>query len=111
MVIITFLLSPIIIYLIEGSYQKEIILDLKIMSIVVLIGGLNYYYGILGLVAMNYKKKFSTYVLITGIFNIIVSISLVYLLEDIGASLAFILSETLLLILIYNKIHCIKRII
>ena len=41
--LVLFLFSPVIIFLIKGNYEQYIILDLKIMTIVVFIGGLNYY--------------------------------------------------------------------
>ena len=99
-VFLTFILSPFIIYLIKGDYETNIILDLKIMSLVILIGGLNYYFGVLGLITMGYKKEFSRAIIITGISNIIFSFILVYLLKDIGASLAFVLSEVILLVIL-----------
>ena len=79
------------------------------MSFVILIGGLNYYFGILGLVALNYKKEFSRYILYTGVFNIMLSFLLVYYFKDVGASISFLLSELVLLALIYRKILVIKN--
>jgi len=108
-VVIVFLLSEYITFIIVGNYVNGIIIDIKIMSSVILIGGLNYYFGILGLVALNYKKDFSRYIIYTGIFNIITAFLLVYYLKDVGASISFLLSETLLLILIYRKIKLIKE--
>ncbi len=107
-VISIFILSPYIVYLLKGSYEKNIILDLKIMSIVILIGGLNYYFGVLGLVTMGYKKEFSKAIIYTGIFNVIVSIMLVYLYKDMGASFSLVLSEIVLLIFILSKIKRLK---
>jgi PST family polysaccharide transporter len=97
MVFLTFIFSFFIVYIVEGSYQKNIILDLKIMSIVILIGGLNYYFGVLGLITTGYKKEFSRAIIITGVSNIILSFLLVYLFKDIGASIALVLSEGILL--------------
>ncbi|AEA34644.1 flippase [Hippea maritima] len=100
MVFLTFIFSSFIVYLVEGSYQKNIILDLKIMSIVILIGGLNYYFGVLGLITMGYKKEFSRAIIITGVSNIILSFILVYLFKDMGASIALVLSEVILLMIL-----------
>ena len=99
-VIATFLLAPFIIYLINGNYQASMILNIKIMSVVILIGGLNYYYGVLGLVSMGYKKEFSRSIVITGIANIVISIILIYFFKDIGASISLVVSELILLIII-----------
>ncbi len=99
-VMATFLTAPFIVHLISGEYQANTILDLKIMSIVILIGGLNYYYGVLGLVSMGYKKEFSKAIVITGMFNVFLSTALVYFLKDVGASLSLVASESILLITI-----------
>ena len=107
-VVVTFLVAPFIVYLISGEYQANTILDLKIMSIVILIGGLNYYFGVLGLVSMGYKKEFSKAIVITGVFNIFLSIALVYFLKDVGASLSLVASESILLIIIIYFIKNIK---
>ena len=108
-VLFTLIFSPEIIYIIQGKYQSETILDLRIMSIVILVGGLNYYFGVLGLITMGYKKEFSRAIIITGISNIILSLILVYLFKDIGASLTLVLSESILLIILLNYTKKIKR--
>jgi PST family polysaccharide transporter len=103
-----FLLSPYIIYLIQGAYELNTIINLKIMSIVIFIGGLNYYFANLGLLTLGYKKLFSKAIIYTGIFNIIISFFLVFLFKDIGASLSLVLSETFLLLyllLIFKKLR------
>ena len=112
-IILTFLIfifSPFIIYIVHGDYQKETICNLRLMSIVIVIGGLNYYFGVLGLITMGYKKEFSKAVVITGVTNIIISIALVYLFKDIGASLSMILSEMLLLSILLIRITNIKTV-
>lgn len=100
--ILTFIGSKYIIYLIEGAYDKHSILDLQIMSIVILVGGFNYYFGVLGLITMGYKKEFSKAIIITGVSNILLSFFLVYLYKDIGASLSLVISEVVLLVILLN---------
>ena len=108
-VLLTFILSPLIVKVIQGIYQNNTILDLRIMSFVILIGGLNYYFGVLGLVTMGYKKEFSKAILITGISNIMLAFVLVYFFKDIGASFAFVISESVLLGIIMFYINKLKR--
>jgi len=108
-VILLFVLAPYIVYILNGSFSKEITLNLQIMSVVLLMGGLNYYYGILGLISMNYKKDFSKYILITGFANIILAFVMVDLWKDVGASLALVLSESILLIMILKKFKNLKN--
>lgn len=108
--LLVYVISDYIIYIIYGEYQQQSINNLKIMSFLVLVGGLNYYYGILGLVVMNYKKYFSKYIFIVGIINIFSSYILVTYLNDFGASLSIVFSESILLLLIVIKVHKIKSI-
>jgi PST family polysaccharide transporter len=109
LMILVYFFSSFITYVINGSYVFNIIINMKIMSIVILIGGLNYYFGILGLVSLNYKKEFSKYIIITGLSNIAISFILINLFEDIGASLSLVISESILLFFILNKILKISK--
>lgn len=106
--LVTLVLSKYIILLINGNYNDSMILNLQIMSIVILIGGLNYYFGILGLVSLNYKKEFSKYIINTGAFNMLFCFFAVYFWKDFGGSVAFVLSELTLLMQILFKINKIK---
>jgi PST family polysaccharide transporter len=103
------LLSHYIIELVSGKIYYESVLDLQILAIVVLVGGLNYYFGILGLIPLKFEKEFSRFVIIAGLLNIILCSILSYLFKDIGASISLVLSETILFILIIIKIKAIKR--
>ena len=101
--------SKLIVLFLNGSYNSSIILDLQIMSLVIVIGGLNYYFGILGLVSLNYKKEFSRYIVNTGLFNVVFCTISIYLFNDLGAAIIFVLSEVVLLTQILFKINQIKR--
>lgn len=106
---LVFIFSKEIIFLINGNYNIKMITNLNIMSFVILIGGLNYYFGILGLVSLNYKKEFSRYIMITGLFNISFCFIAVYFFQDNGAAITFVLSETILLCQILSKMHSIQK--
>jgi len=106
---VTVLLSKYIIYFLIGKYNKLSILNLQILSVVIFIGGMNYYFGVLGLLSMNYKKYFSKSIIITGMFNLIYCTFMVYLFPNYGASISMIASEIILFILLFNKILIIKR--
>jgi PST family polysaccharide transporter len=103
------LLSHYIIKLVAGKVYYESLIDLQILSVVVLVGGLNYYFGILALIPLKFEKAFSKFVIIVGLLNIILCSVLSYLFNDIGASISLVLSETILFILIIIKIETIKR--
>ena len=107
--LITMFSSEYIIYILMGEFNEIAILNLQIMSFVILVGGFNYYYGILGLVSMNYKKDFSRYIIITGLFNLLFCMVSVYLYPNYGASISMIMSESVLLSLIVFKILKIKK--
>jgi len=107
--IATILCSDYIIYILMGEFNDLAILNLRIMSFIILVGGLNYYYGILGLIPMNYKKEFSKYIIITGIFNILFCFSLVFYYPSFGASISLFASEIVLMLLLISKISKIKK--
>jgi PST family polysaccharide transporter len=102
-------LAPLIVTILTGNNEPQAVFLIQIMSVVILIGGMNYYYGILGLMTMDYKKSFSSFILVAGVFSLLSCTLLTYFFKDVGAALALILSELLLLSLILNKIHKIKK--
>ena len=106
--ITSFLFSKIIIHLITGELNSNILYDFRIMLVVVLVGGLNYYLGVLGLVALKYNKDFSSAVLITGVLNVALVTVLSYYFNDIGASFSLVISESTLLALIILKVKAIQ---
>jgi PST family polysaccharide transporter len=108
-VILLMVLAPLIVTILTGNNEPQAVFLIQIMSVVILIGGMNYYYGILGLMTMDYKKSFSSFILVAGVFSLLSCTLLTYFFKDVGAALALILSELLLLSLILNKIHKIKK--
>lgn len=106
--ILTFFLAGFISDLLNGS--ENTIYNIKIMSSIIAIGGLNYYFGILGLLTMGKNKIFANCILITGISNIVLSSILIYLLKDVGASFSLVLSESILLSLLVFQIRKLRSI-
>ena len=88
-----------------GESFISISLVFKVLLPVVFFGGLNYYFGIIGLINLGFNKYFFKIVLISGIFSISMCYFLSQFLGIIGASIAMTSSEFLLLILILNKIY------
>ncbi len=80
-------------------------INLRILSFVILIGGFNYYFGLIGLMSMGYKKEYSKFIIIGGVSNALISFILVYFFKDIGASIGLLLSETILLLLFLRFIR------
>ncbi|GAB4186267.1 MAG: oligosaccharide flippase family protein [Calditrichia bacterium] len=107
--LILLLSSKIVILFLFGPENLPSVSNLRILSSIVFIGGLNYYFGIVGLVSMNYKKEFSRYMIATSIVNVLVCLVLVKFLQDNGAAYSFLISELFLFTLTMSKIYKIKR--
>ncbi|HBV8399389.1 TPA: O158 family O-antigen flippase [Escherichia coli] len=102
--LIVYFLSPVAIYYSTGYNDFMAIQLMKIMSFLILFGGLNYTLGVLGLIPMGYSKYFSNSVVITGIFSITLSALLSKYYGGYGASISIVLCEVLLLVALSLKI-------
>jgi PST family polysaccharide transporter len=101
--VISFLFSEFIIQLVGKEYYASIPV-FKYLCFVILIGGYNYYYGMLGLVNIGKDKDFTRYVWISGVLGVFSSIFLSYILNEIGAAISVVIAEICLLFLISNSI-------
>ncbi len=89
-----------IVSLVLGDKFLDAVDDTRIMSFVVLFGGMNYFMGILGMVNMGYKTRFMVFVLLTGLISIASLFVMIPLWGDEGASLVMLLSELLLFVML-----------
>jgi PST family polysaccharide transporter len=103
------LFSNTIVELYLGGIREEIIIDVKLLSPIILIGGLNYYYGFIGLINMGESNKLLKFVWIAGIISLISCIILSSYMQDRGASISMSLAELILFFLIISQILKIKR--
>lgn len=100
-----FLFSNYIIdYYLGHSYLNSI-LNIRVMSLIVFLGGLNYYYGIIGLSNLGLQRFFVKYVWIVGIVNVTLTCILMPFYKDLGASIAIVFAEFLLLILVFKRFN------
>jgi PST family polysaccharide transporter len=97
--------SPVIVKIFLGLSFIKTIINLKIMSFVVLFGGLNYLLGIVGLVNLGMEKYFSRFVIISGVLNILIVLLLSPYLFDVSASIAMLASEFFLFCLCFLKLR------
>lgn len=97
---ITFLFSNQLVDIICGSEYVEAAIVVKIMSPILILGGLNSLFGFSGLINLNYKKTFFLSVLITGILTVIFSIIFSCIWGVYGIAIVSTFSELFLLILI-----------
>ncbi len=74
------------------------------MAFVILFGGMNFYYGIIGLVNMGYSKKKFVACVESRFFSLVLCSLLSIVLKDRGAAISMIVSEILLLILIWKEL-------
>lgn len=90
--------------LLLGNEFMSAVINIQIMSAVILIGSLNYLFGIVGMVNLNMKKQFAKYVLISGVVGIIIVSSLSKILLDLAGTFAFLASESVLFLLTFITI-------
>ena len=93
-----------VIWYLGKSFISAIIL-FQILLPVIFFGGLNYYYGIIGLINLGMNKYFLKIVFITGLYSLCMCYFLSSSLGAIGAAIAMTSSEILLLFLIFIKIY------
>jgi len=75
---------------------------LHIMSLVIFVGGLNYTLGIIGLVNLGKEKLFTSAVIISGVFSLVLVFGLALLIPNLSGPFAFLGAELLLLLLLLN---------
>jgi PST family polysaccharide transporter len=99
-----FYLSDYLTPLILGNKFIETSINVKIMSFVILFGGLNYLFGIIGLVNLNKKKEFAVAVLISGITCISITGVFCKFYFEKAASIAMLASEMVLFAIILTNL-------
>ncbi len=107
--LLLFISSKYIIFIIIGFYSSVAEWNMKILSPVVFLGGLSYYFGILGMLSMNYKQYFKKYIIITGIISILLCLMIIKIVPTLGGSITLLLSELILFCLIFIKIRNIEK--
>ena len=91
-----------------GQDFPQIATDIRILTIVIVVGGLNYLFGIVGLVNIGLEKQFTIFVFIAGLINILISTLLAKSLGDMGSSIALSSAESVLFMLIIIQFNCEK---
>lgn len=106
--LLVFLFSDEITFILLKARNTPSGLNLKIMSVVILFGCLNFLYGIIGLINLGEKRFFSFAVLIAGLFSIVVTIAGSKFGGEYWAPISMSLTEILLFLIIYSKINSLK---
>lgn len=102
--IILYFIGPQLIIWYLGDSFRSVIIVYKILIPIMLFGGINYYFGIIGLINIGLDKYFLNAVLLSGLFSIVTCYFLSLNLNIKGAAIAMVSSEFLLTILIIKKI-------
>jgi PST family polysaccharide transporter len=101
--------SEIIIRRLSGASDQHVLSDFRILSTIIFIGGLNYYFGVLGLLTIGKSKLFSRAVGVAGLFNLSACMLLAYFYEDTGAAVSVVLSEVVLLMIVVRHLRAESR--
>lgn len=99
--IILFLSADLIALFILGDNFTQSIIILKILCLIPFFAGLNNILGVQIMLNLNMKKAFSNITIISGIFNIIMSITLTFLLGYIGTAISLIITEFIMVTAMY----------
>lgn len=94
-----------IVRILTGGTEAHVLTDFRILAGIILVGGMNFYFGVLGLLALGRSRDFTRAVALAGISNIFLCAGLSYLMQDVGTSIAVLASEVVLLIAILSMIR------
>jgi polysaccharide transporter, PST family len=100
-----FLGADIAVRLITGEFNDYISMLMRIMAILPLSIFLGNIYGTQILLSLGMNKQFMRAILSAGLFSLIVSLILVPPFGAVGAAVAFLLSELLVLVLLAVPVH------
>lgn len=92
--------KPIILLLFGQSYVNSVII-LQIISIVPLAVSLSTVFGVETMLTFNYKKAFTSIVMIGGIIDIVLGIILITLMKEIGIAISFVTTEIFITIAMF----------
>lgn len=84
-----------ILTILAGPQYYSSIIVLQILSFIPLMVGLSNIFGIQTMLTFNYKRAFSSITIVSSLLNIILALILVPIYQEIGTSVAFLVTETL----------------
>lgn len=85
--------EPVILLLFGETYSRSVII-LQILSPIPFAVSLSTIFGIQTMLTFNYKKAFTTIVMLGGLLDIILGIILISLLKEVGIAISFLVTET-----------------
>ena len=106
--LVTAISAPFLVTTFLGKGLLRTTINIEIMSVSIIFGAMNYYYGILGLINLNYERSFTFYVWITGLISIALCVPLSLFINEYGASISSTFAEIILFGMIICKLRKIK---
>ncbi len=102
---VSYFVSPFVLQWYLGGDTTLVTQIFRGLSLVILLGGLSYFYGIVGMVNLGYEKLFVRSVWVSGISSIVICLLATYKLGIYGGVIAMLSAEFLLLlqIMFYRK--------
>ena len=94
-----YILAPWISDILCGKDFKECIPLIRIMSLVIIFGEVNYIAGIVGLVNMDRQNYFFRSVLVTGVCSCLITLALVHSCGEYAGAISLAASEALLMVM------------
>lgn len=106
---VAFIGADLLTELLCGKGFTDAVSLIRIMSLVILFGGMNYILGIVGLINLNEGKSFFYAVMVSGIASVLFLFLFVSKYGNFAAAWALTLSEILLFILCIYKLYKLKQ--
>jgi PST family polysaccharide transporter len=104
-----YIFAPLISDILCGKEFAACIPLIRIMTLVILFGEINYLVGIVGLINMDGQRYFFQSVMITGVFSVVFMLLMTPIYGSNAAAWAMSLSEVLLFLLCLFSIYRIKK--
>ena len=104
-----YIFAPLISDILCGKEFAACVPLIRIMTLVILFGEINYLVGIVGLINMDGQRYFFRSVMVTGVFSVVFMLLMTPLYGAVAAAWAMSLSEVLLFILCLLSIFKIRK--
>lgn len=104
-----YIFAPLISDILCGKEFAACVPLIRIMTLVILFGEINYLVGIVGLINMDGQQYFFRSVMVTGVFSVVFMLLMTPLYGAVAAAWAMSLSEVLLFLLCLFSIYRIKK--
>ncbi|MBD8069404.1 flippase [Bacillus sp. PS06] len=96
-----FIFAEKLVNLVLGNDFEPSVIVVKILAFLPFIVGLSNVLGIQTMLTFNYKKAFSRIIIISGVINIIIAITIVPMYEHIGTAISVTIVESIITIMMF----------